>query len=97
MKTGGFFIRSLAKAVRNRQKWTNEKMKTSVLDGPSYQIHKFSRLQFCYDSKNLAEITHFNTNTGFTFPKLGRNAEKTRLRAMFTKFLKGRRFIVKNF
>ena len=40
-------------------------MKTSVLDGPSDQIQKFSKLYFCYDSKNLAEITYFNINTNF--------------------------------
>ena len=73
MKSGGFFIRYLAKAVRNRQSEQNEKLKTSVLDGPSYQIQRFSKLHFCYGSKSLAKITHFNINTGVKFPKLGRN------------------------
>ena len=37
-ENGWFFHRSLVKAVRNRQ--TNEKLKTSVLDVPSDQIQK---------------------------------------------------------
>ena len=60
-ENGWFFHRSLVKAVRNRQ--TNEKLKTSVLDVLSDQIQKFSKLHFYYDGKNLAEITHFNINT----------------------------------
>ena len=60
-ENGWFFHRSLVKAVRNRQ--TNETLKTSVLDSPSDQIQKFSKLHFYYDSKNLAEITQFNVNT----------------------------------
>ena len=56
MKTGGFFITSFAKAGRDRQRG---QMKTSVLDGPSYQIQKFSIFHFCYESKNLAEIYIF--------------------------------------
>ena len=56
--------------------WANEKLKTSVLDGPSDQIQKFTKLHYCYDSKNLAEITHFNINTGLKFSKPGRNLHK---------------------
>ena len=65
-ENGWFFHRSLVKAVRNRQ--TNETLKTSVLDSPSDQIQKFSKLHSCYDSKNFAKYTHFNINTGLKFP-----------------------------
>ena len=73
-ENGWFFHRSFVKAVRNRQR-KNEKLKTSVLEGPSdhHQTQKFCKLHFCYDSKNLAEITYLNINTGLKFPKLGRN------------------------
>ena len=30
--------------------------KTSILDSPSDEIEKFSKLHLCYDSKNLAEM-----------------------------------------
>ena len=53
-------------------KWANEKLKTSVLEGPSDQIQSFRQL-FCSGNKNIAKITHFNINTGLKFPKLGRN------------------------
>ena len=95
MKTDDFFIRSLVKAVRDRQ---SEQMKTSVLDGSSYQIQKFSISHFSYESKNLAQVTYFNINTGLTFPKLGRNLQRKCVSVQFSqKFLKGRRLIVKNF
>ena len=51
-------------------------MKTSVLEGPSDQTQKLSKLHFCYDSKKLAEITYFSLNTGLKFPKLGRNLQR---------------------
>ena len=47
-----------------------------MLDGPSVQIQKFTKLHYCHDSKNLAQITHFNINTGFKFSKPGRNFHK---------------------
>ena len=85
-ENGWFFHRSLVKAVRNRQ--TNETLKTSVLDSPSDQIQKFSKLHFYYDSKNLAEITQFNVNTEIS--------RQTRFSVIFTNLLKDHRFIVKN-
>ena len=36
------------------------------------QSINFFKIHFCYDSKTLAEITHFNINTSLKFPKLGR-------------------------
>ena len=44
-------------------------MKIGILDGPSDQIQKCSKLHFCYDTKNLAEITYFNINIGLNARK----------------------------
>ena len=51
---------------------------------PSDQIQKFFKLHFCYESKNLAEITYLNTNTGLKFPKLGRNLQRKRVSVQFS-------------
>ena len=69
-------------AVRNHQ--TKEKLKTSILDGPPDQIQEFYKLHFCYESKNLAEITDANINTGLKFPKLGRNLQRKRVSVQFS-------------
>ena len=66
-------------------------MKTSVLDGPSYQIQKFSKLHFCYDSKNLAEITRLQV---LDFLNLALNANKMSFLFNFTKISKGHQFTV---
>ena len=88
-ENGWFFHEIFGKSRQKSSKWTNEELKTSVLDGPLHQIQKFFKLHFCYDSKNLAEITHFNINAGLKFPKLGRNLQRKRV--------SGCRFIVKIF
>ena len=73
-------------------------MKTSELDGPSDQIQKFTKLHFCYDSKNVAEITHLNINARLKFTKLGRNLKRKRVSVQFSQnFLNNCRFIVKIF
>ena len=62
----------------------NEKLKTSVSHGPVDQIQKFSKLHFCYERKNLAEITYFNINAGLKFPKLGRNLQRKQVSVQFS-------------
>ena len=52
-ENGWFFHEIFGKSSWKSSKWTNEKLKTSVLDGPLHQIQKFFKLHFCYDSKNL--------------------------------------------
>ena len=46
---------------------------------------------------NVAEITHFNKNARFKFSKFGKICYEMRVPAIFLKFLKDHRFIVKNF
>ena len=78
-------------------KWTNEKLKTSNLDGPSDQIQKLIKLHFCYDSKNLGEITHFNINTGLKFPNLAEICRENAFLCNFHKIFKGLSFDCRKF
>ena len=57
-------------------------MKTA--NGPEDQTQKFSKLRFCYKSKNLAAVIYFNINTGLRFPKLGRNLQRKRVSVQFS-------------
>ena len=70
---------------------TNEKLKIRVLDDPSDQIQKLSKLHFCHDSKNLAEITYFNINTGLKFEN------KKRVSVQFSQNFKGPSFHCQKF
>ena len=82
-ENGWFFI-DLVKSCWKSSKGTNEKLKTSVLDGPSDNIQKFTKLHYYYVSKSLAEITHFNINTGLKYPKLGRNLQRKLVSVQFS-------------
>ena len=68
IRRNGFLIRSTEKPLGNRKirKW-----KTSIFDGLSNINQKFSKIDFSYGNKNLAEITHFSRNKGLKFPRLG--------------------------
>ena len=96
-ENGWFFYQIFGKSSQKSSKWTNEKLKTSVLDCLLHQIQKFSKLHFCYDSKNLAEVTHFNINTGLKFPKLDRNLQRKRVSVQFSKNFKGSQFHCQKF
>ena len=68
IRRNSFSIRSTEKPLENRKirKW-----KTSIFDGLSNINQKFPKIDFSYDNKKLAEITHFSRNKGLKFPRLG--------------------------
>ena len=89
-ENGWFFHKSLLTVLKNCQ----SEQKKSVLDGPSDQIQKFSKLHFCYDSKNVAEITQIQVSN---FLSLAEICRENAFPCNFHKIFKGPSFHCQKF